>query len=443
MAAVNIAGGGSTGGGGRGGGGGGGGAGGAGGAGGIMAVTRTNVMTSIDNQVRAFFVAAGVDLNTNNPANYGKSLFWNDRKGMLYVHSTESDLDIIARALEALNQAPPQVNIKTKFVEITQNDNNALGFNWYLGNVLMGGGAIAGSGGTQPTLNGASTTANPLGAFPTPNTPIAPATTDGNITSGLRNTFGPSAASIPTVATFTGLLTDPQFRVAINALQQRDGVDLMTAPEVTTESGRQAEIQAVDLQTIVTSTGINTGGTSTAAPTSGGTVVAAAAPLISTPGTTLLPFGPTLDVIPYVSADDFTVQMTIIPTVTEFIGYDSANQFVPQATSGGQSITAVLPLPHFRVRQVVTSASVWDAQTLVIGGLITDSVTKINDQVPVLGDIPLLGRLFQSQSNSKSKKNLLIFVTPTIVNPDGTRFHSDDEMPFAQTSFPPQKAIVK
>jgi len=152
--------------------------------------------------------------------------------------------------------------------------------------------------------------------------------------------------------------------------------------------------------------------------------------------TSTLPFGPVLDVVPYVSADEFSIQLTLIPTITEFIGYDDPGQFVPAALVSGQtgtaSLTAVLPLPHFRMRQVTTSVSVWDAQTVVLGGLITDNVTKIKDKVPMLGDLPLLGRLFQSQSNSKSKKNLMIFVTPTIVNPDGTRYHADDEMPFNQ-----------
>ena len=97
-----------------------------------------------------------------------------------------------------------------------------------------------------------------------------------------------------------------------------------------------------------------------------------------------------------------------------------------------------LPLPHFRVRQVVTSAVVWDAQTIVLGGLITDSVTKTKDKVPMLGDLPLVGRLFRSESSSKTKKNLLIFVTPTIINPDGTRYHSDDEMPFNQATMSAQ-----
>jgi general secretion pathway protein D len=58
----------------------------------------------------------------------------------------------------------------------------------------------------------------------------------------------------------------------------------------------------------------------------------------------------------------------------------------------------------------------------------------------MLGDLPLLGRLFQSQSKNTEKKNLMIFVTATIVDPAGSRVHSDDELPFAQSAVPAQPA---
>jgi general secretion pathway protein D len=94
------------------------------------------------------------------------------------------------------------------------------------------------------------------------------------------------------------------------------------------------------------------------------------------------------------------------------------------------------------LRQVTTSAIVWDGQTVVLGGLTTEDVTKLKDKVPVLGDLPLVGRLFRSESNQTKKKNLVIFVTPTIIDPAGNRMHSEDEMPFAQTGIPPQKPVV-
>jgi general secretion pathway protein D len=95
-------------------------------------------------------------------------------------------------------------------------------------------------------------------------------------------------------------------------------------------------------------------------------------------------------------------------------------------------------LPDFTVRQVITTVNVWDGQTVVLGGLITEQVNTENDKVPVIGDLPLFGRLFQSQTKSSIKKNLMIFVTAEIVDPAGNRVHSDDELPFAQTAIPPQ-----
>jgi len=77
---------------------------------------------------------------------------------------------------------------------------------------------------------------------------------------------------------------------------------------------------------------------------------------------------------------------------------------------------------------------------VVLGGLISENVTKQKDKVPVLGDLPFLGRLFRSESNESRKKNLMIFVTPRIIDPAGNPVHSEDEMPFAQQGIPPQTA---
>jgi type II secretory pathway component GspD/PulD (secretin) len=158
--------------------------------------------------------------------------------------------------------------------------------------------------------------------------------------------------------------------------------------------------------------------------------------------------GPVLDLVPYVSADGYTVQMTIIPTMKEFVGYDeeTSKKFQAQAQSVGVGAAPPLvqqtPLPIFRLRQVVTSAIVWDGQTVVLGGLISENVLKQKDKVPVLGDLPFLGRLFRSESFSTKKKNLLIFVTPTIIDPAGNRVHSEEDLPFAQNALPPQKLFA-
>ncbi|MDW8309358.1 MAG: hypothetical protein RMK20_08285, partial [Verrucomicrobiales bacterium] len=190
-----------------------------GGEGGIRFITRTNTIEEVQAAARNFFTTVGVDLTPP------KALFFNDRAGVLLVRATLQDLDMIEAAMQVLCTVPPQVNIKSKFVEITQDDNRGLGFDWYLGNFLMNNRAIGLQGGTAPSFGGQSTPANPQGVFPGSllgNTTIAPAQTDQLLTGGLRN---PQTA----LFTLTGILTDPQFRVVIRALEQRGGVDVLSS----------------------------------------------------------------------------------------------------------------------------------------------------------------------------------------------------------------------
>lgn len=154
--------------------------------------------------------------------------------------------------------------------------------------------------------------------------------------------------------------------------------------------------------------------------------------------------GPILDVVPYVLSDGYTINLTLIPSDTEFDGYDNPATSGPpisNVTAGLNVVQLPIVLPTFTIRQVVTTVNVWDNQTVVLGGLISSSVTSTKDSVPFLGDIPLLGRLFQSQSKQDIKKNLMIFVTATIVDPAGNRLHSDDELPFTQNAIPAQPEI--
>jgi len=386
-----------------------------------------------------------------------KALFFNDRVGILFVRATLSDLDIIEKAIQILNVAPPQVEIEARFAEINQTDSKAIGFDWLLGNALMGGGRLGLSGGSSPSYTGQPSLANPGsenlpgGVFPGTSLAgaAAPGANDQLVTSGLRNTTADSG-KIPEVFSLTGILTDPQFKVVIRALEQRDGVDLLSAPKVTTLSGRQAHVEVSDVRTIATSLqnqggGGGQGGGGVGGGGVGNNVNQAAINVIA-PQTVTQAFGPVLDVVPYVSSDDETIQMTILPTITEFVGYDDPGPFVPQIiglTSGstGISRTASLPLPRLRVRMLTTSAIVWDGQTVALGGLIAEDNVKSRDKVPVLGDIPVLGRLFRSENSRSVKKNLMIFVTATILDAGGKRVHDPENPGYDPTTTPPKSAV--
>ena len=231
-------------------------------------------------------------------------------------------------------------------------------------------------------------------------------------------------------------------------MEQRDGEDLLTRRNHDSERTPGAN-RGVDIKCIVTDLNLSQTGTGGFTP-SGGTTATGGGAIGSSiqPTTEAFELGPVLDVVPSISADGYTVQMTLIPTLKEFLGYDDPGQFVAQiqsasgSTGGSTPLLAPTPLPKFRLRQVATSVVVWDGQTVVLGGLISEDVTKVKDRVPVLGDLPLLGRFFQSESSVTSKKNLVIFVTPTIIDPSGNRLHLDADMPFAQNSIPVQPGNV-
>jgi general secretion pathway protein D len=161
-----------------------------------------------------------------------------------------------------------------------------------------------------------------------------------------------------------------------------------------------------------------------------------------TPNEQQVEVGPVLDVIPYVLSDGYTINLTLIPSLTEFSGY-ATPPTIPGISSGLNVVMIPTILPDFTVRQVITTVNIWDNQTVVLGGLISSTVQNETDKVPLLGDLPLVGRLFQSQSKISTKKNLMIFVTATIVDPAGNRVHSDDELPFLQSTIPPQQPGVE
>ncbi|MDD3886084.1 MAG: hypothetical protein PHI35_04375, partial [Victivallaceae bacterium] len=82
-------------------------------------------------------------------------------------------------------------------------------------------------------------------------------------------------------------------------------------------------------------------------------------------------------------------------------------------------------MPIFNNRNIKTNVSVYDGETVVLGGIVIDNVTNINDKIPVLGDLPVVGRLFQSKYTDSDKQNLLVFLTFRMVKPDGSALFPD------------------
>ena len=98
---------------------------------------------------------------------------------------------------------------------------------------------------------------------------------------------------------------------------------------------------------------------------------------------------------------------------------DGVTAAVTNAPTSVELTPNVINQPIFSTRKVTTEVTVWDGQTVVLGGLMSDDVQKVQDKVPILGDIPLLGRAFRSNVDQHLKTNLVIFVTAHLINPAG------------------------
>jgi len=210
-----------------------------------------NLTADVSIAAREFFTTLGVNLR------FPKAVFFNDRLGLLMVRATEQDLDTIEQAIQMLNTVSPQVHIKARFIQVQDNNANALGFQSYLGNYVNG--SVVATGGTSPSLTTSSGTPFPSNG----GQGIAQSASDGLLSQGLSNPL-----NAPTVTTITGILTNPNFQLAIQALSTRQGVETLAEPEVTVISGRQTQMKATTLKTIVTdvyfqqgtSANINNGG---------------------------------------------------------------------------------------------------------------------------------------------------------------------------------------
>lgn len=403
---------------------------------------------------KEFLESRGVAFPTGASANYLPS------SSKLIVRNTQPNIDLIDQLVGNDSDVPTQVEIEARFVEVTQNNLKELGFDWLLGQFAMPfGSGVYGGGGTSglgQTINGTQTnlegrTINSAFPFQSVGTPIGGSSTDntaGPLTGGNRTggaaisvnaldglLFGSPVGPAPGVLALAGVFTNPQFQVVLRAINQKKGIDLMTAPKVLTKSGKRATVQVVrefryptqfDPPQIPQSIGSG-GGFTPVTPT--------------TPsGFETRNLGVELEVEPTIGPDGFTIDLNLSPRVTEFDGFinygspifttatnstttlDAFGFLVGQDTGESAAVLVsenVINQPVFSVRQVTTMVTVYDGETVVLGGLMREDVQKVEDKTPIIGDIPLVGRLFRSSADQHIKRNLIMFVTAALLDPAG------------------------
>ncbi len=394
-----------------------------------MESTQTKMRRS---DVKDFFEKAGV------PFPVGTSITYNPAISQLIVANTPENLEIFERILGQLNVIPKQVEIEAKFVELGERQLEEMGLEWILtdnwelatkknGAPVSGRERIQVDKDTQGFTKGLR-----FFGFDRATAAIEPVSA---ATRGVGQTVLGNILSISTV------LTNPEVQMIVHALSQRGGIDLLSAPRVTTRSGVNAQIQVVKeiiypTEFEVTQPTIQSEGNLVTPPT------------VTPGGFETRETGVILNVTPTVGPDGYTIDLTLAPEVSELVGWIQYGSEVtlPMGDQGSdRTFVFNIPQPVFSSRNVTTSIVIWDGQTVVMGGLIREDMVTVNDKVPILGDIPLLGYLFRSKGHRSEKRNLLIFVTARLVDPAGRPIHKVESVPLpgAGTAAPAEQTVAK
>lgn len=380
----------------------------------------------------------------------GSSAIYNAATSQLIVRNTQDQMELVEAYIDSLkNNVEKQIYITSRFVEISEEDGEELGFDWLLGPFNLGSSPrVFGAGGTTGNQTGAGNVVNYSFVNPATQLPVG----FNNVTAGLRSgsqgidsnsidaliaeaagsATGGSSLMAPAVFGIAGVFTDPQFQVMIRALSQKKGVDLLSAPSVMARSGQRAKIEVIrefiypteyDPPEIPNQFGgslaLGGGGGTT---TGGGFPVTPATPTAFETRNT----GVTLEVDPVLGADEFTIDLNLAPEVVEFDGF--INYGSPILTSSVNALGLVQPvvvtenrieMPIFNTRKVTTQVTIWDGQTVALGGLIREDIQDVEDKIPFLGDLPVAGRLFRSSVELHLKRNLTIFVQAQLMDPAG------------------------
>ena len=313
--------------------------------------------------------------NTNLLSKDGQILAGPEPNSIMVIDYPEN-LKQVEDYVKMVDVPPRQVLIEARVVEVHLTGENSMGINW---NVFAKDGA-------QGPLK--------FGHFD-----IGQSITKG-LTQSIpyKTTDYPPGTSGTAETPFTFTISDENINVVLSVLSNNYDTTILSAPSITGINNHPAKIEVVKNLPYATPT-FSTASTGTSTTT----------PQV-TWAVTFVPVGITLIATPTIT-DDGNIALDLHPDVSEH----SSDYPVTASDSSGNTLKYTIPIVDSRTAD--TKAIVGNGKTLIIGGLISDTIIKGETKVPVLGDIPFLGRVFKSTKNTHDKTELLIFVSPTIITP--------------------------
>lgn len=311
------------------------------------------------------------------------------RTQRLIISATEREWDFLKEVLEKLDTPTLQVLIEARILETSRSPQSLRGVDWtgtlQGQNIGFGNGSVSGTVTTaRPGATTTSTTTLPGGRTITSST-----TTPSTVTETLTSTVGGLVPGF-NVNTRDGLnpavgfLNADGVRAVLSFLNTDAETEVISTPRSVMMDGQTAKLQ-----------------------------VTRAFPIFRvTPGTAQTPagaeiiytnLGTILEVTPRIAANS-NIALKVVPEVSNIDSKD-------RQTINGQLNEANV----YAIRRIETQVMIPSSHTLVMGGLITDNTTKGFTKVPILGDIPGIGLGFRRETKTRNKANLLIFVTPTLI----------------------------
>ncbi len=321
----------------------------------------------------------------------GSALLFDRPSHTLLSKNTRENNALIEKIMQNLDISSKQILIEARFITIGVDDLAELGIDFALNSPY----AVSSEKGQPKTVVDTGDIIK-YGAFP-------------NVADGLN-------------LSYSGILTDPMFKAVLHALDSNKKANTISTPRVTTVNNREAYIRIGEdfryfdnfsLQQTVASTSATTGQTLTQQ-------------IVPTGTPALEELGIELRVMPSVGANSQNIMMVLNPSISEFLRYETFQTFqTGQGGTGTGTGTAAQPgeirLPIFSRSLVTSKAIVRSGETVVLGGLIKGSLSKERREPPIVGKIPVVGKLFRHNITEEKKSNLLIFVTATLISAEGNK----------------------
>jgi len=334
------------------------------------------------------------------PPQEGRHIGFDEMSGLLTVTDTSSNQRLIRQLIKQFDVGPKQILIEAKFVEIEFADLNELGIEWHwYEKGETGSNAKHLQFGVNPDFN-----ADPAGTGDYYGIQWDDSATDD---------FPQSAFGLDLFISKT-FVSDSFVRAYLKALASEGRANLLSAPRVVTLNGQMANIQVTETIPYATDVSLENEGTA------------------DHPNWTLTYTvderltGITLEVTPYVAEDSNIITLDIHPEVSTLssrvnigavqVVADDDDTATPLALSG---LNDSLGWPIIDTRTTQTTVNVKSGHTVIMGGFVEDDDTLTKKKVPFLGDLPLIGHLFQYEYQSRTKRNLAIFLTATMITADG------------------------